>query len=183
MEITGYYRYALVQLQDYDLWLWLFGQGSFYVLQEKLTYYRRFNEEKGNLSYMDNAREIRAWHENQWMAYTCVRNMPGELFRAAFRGEMKNPKACSGKEIQCEKAFLLWDIQNCFAVEWFIELLEDAECRDILERKYQFTLQDFYKRNMEPMFFDISMLGLIRQQQSVIEDYKRQLQRRVNDDK
>ena len=45
LEQVGYYRYGLVQLQDYELWLRILCDSSIYILQEKLTWYRRFTEQ------------------------------------------------------------------------------------------------------------------------------------------
>lgn len=50
LDKTGYYRYGLVQLQDFDLWLRILNYTSVYVLQEKLTWYRQFSRKGMNLS-------------------------------------------------------------------------------------------------------------------------------------
>lgn len=171
---TGYYRFALVQLQDFDLWLRLLLQGNVYVLQEKLTRYRRFRNANKNLSYMDNDTETRAWHENHWIIYRIITDMEAELFANVFQSELKNPQAVTVEEIRCEKAFFLWEQQNCFAELLFIELLESEEIRDMLENKYQFTLNDFYKMNTQAMHFDASLLLMVKQQQQLIEEYRKE---------
>ena len=60
---------------------------------------------------------------------------------------------------------------NCFAEKWFIELLEDMECQKILEEKYNFKLTDFYEMNTEPMLFDQTIVGIVKQQQLIIRNY------------
>lgn len=175
LKKTGYYRYALVQLQDYDLWIRLLGEGAVYVLQEKLTLYRRFNEQGKNLSTISMETQNRDLHEMQWIQDSYIRKLSTEKFIQVFSQDMRNPQARSEKEILCEKAFLLWKLQNCFAEKWFVELLEDEECRTILEEKYQFELKDFYKMNTQPMYFDNALLETVSRQEYLIERYQRML--------
>lgn len=173
LERTGYYRYALVQLQDYELWLRLLTEGPVYVLQEKLTYYRRFNEAGRNLSAISMETQNRDRHEIQWIQDTYIEKLSTEKFIQVFHQDMKNPDARSEKEILCEKAFLLWKLRNCFAEKRFIELFEDEEFRTILEEKYQFELKDFYKMNTQPMYFDNALVETVRYQERLIESYQK----------
>lgn len=154
LKRTGIYRYALVQLQDYDLWLRILRETEVYTIQEKLTYYRRFTQAGKNVSDMNEKAKARDYHEKQWIQETYVKNLSSEEFTQIFNDDMKNKNVCDEKEILCEKAFFLWNMGNCFAEKWFIELLEDMECQKILEEKYNFKLTDFYEMNTEPMLFD-----------------------------
>lgn len=172
LQKTGYYRYALVQLQDYDLWVRMFGETEVYLLQERVTYYRKFTEKGKNLSEVSAETLARDSHERQWIHDAYMRKLSSERFIEIFREDMKNPDASSEKEILCEKAFFLWNRGNCFAERWFIELLEDAECRDIFEKKYQFELKDFYKMNMKSLFFDETIVETARRQQQIIKEYQ-----------
>ena len=168
LERTGYYRYALVQLQDYDLWLRILLETDVYILQERLTRYRRTTEEGKQISEINEETCARDSHEKQWICDTYVRNISPEKFIRIFKGDMKRPEACGEKELLCEKAFFLWERGNCFAEKWFIELLEDAECREILEEKYRFELKDFYRMNVKPMFFDESSLKILKQYKELL---------------
>lgn len=172
LKRTGYYRYALVQLQDYDLWIRVFGEGEVYLLQERVTYYRKLTEKGKNVSEVNMETFARDSHERQWIHDAYMRNLPPERFIEIFSEDMKNAAARNEKEILCEKAFFLWSKGNCFAERWFIELLEDEECREILERKYQFGLTDFYKMNMQPMLFDETLVTLLKRQQQIIKVYQ-----------
>lgn len=166
---TGFYRYALCQMQDYDLWMRLLLKGNVYVVQEKLTFYRRFLNEKANLSNMTLERETRAWHEDQWILYHYIQAMPNGMFRSVFRKELRKPELITSKAVLCEKAFVLWGVGNCFAEKEFIELLEDAEVRELLENEYRFTLQDFYEMNTQPMYFDAFLSVMVQNQKEIIE--------------
>ena len=154
LEKCGYYRYGLVQLQDYDLWMRLMMRGLLYVLPQKLTLYRRFRD-NSNLSASDLYTDNRTRHEGQWIRYHILETMSANDFKKIMAGILQNPDANTEKEIRIEKAFLLWSLNNCFAEKMFIELLEDDEIREIMEKKYHFGLNDFYKMNIEPINFDL----------------------------
>ena len=154
LEKCGYYRYGLVQLQDYDLWMRLMMRGLLYVLPQKLTLYRRFRD-NSNLSASDLYTDNRTRHEGQWIRYHILETMSANDFKKIMAGILQNPDANTEKEIRIEKAFLLWSLNNCFAEKMFIELLEDDEIREIMEKKYHFGLNDFYKMNKEPINFDL----------------------------
>lgn len=163
LEKTGYYCYGLVQLQDYDLWLRVLAESPVYFLQEKLTYYRRFNvnSKKQNLSASSPGNQNRDWHEICWVQYNYLEKIEAQKYRVLFQKYLKNPNAQDKKEILCEKAFMLWNLKNCFTVKMFIELLEDAEIREILSTKYQFDLNVFYNMNKEPVMFDPGYKNII----------------------
>lgn len=144
---TGYFRYGLLQLQDYDLWLRLLLEGPVYVLQENLTLYRRFDKAGRNLSEINPKTTVRNINEVQWIVYDIIDRLSDEDFSEIFKEEFGGSKVKSKKEILCEKAILLWAAGNFFYEKYFIELLEDEECRSILEEKYHITLQDFYELN------------------------------------
>lgn len=168
LERTGYYRYALVQLQDYDLWLRILSETNVYILQEKLTYYRRMAGQGKQISEINEKTAARDSHERQWIFDTYIRNSSAEQFVRIFQKDMKRPEARGEKELLCEKAFFLWERGNCFAEKWFIELLEDGECREILEKEYQFELKDFYRMNEKPMFFDETSLNALKEYKELL---------------
>ena len=58
-------------------------------------------------------------------------------------------EASSHEAVLCEKAFLLWNLGGSRAESYFINLLENAKCRDVLEKEYHFTPNDFYVMNKE----------------------------------
>ena len=173
---SGYYRYALVQLQDYDLWLRLLKTGEVHIFQEKLTRYRRFFEKGKNVSE-DNARtRIRDAHERQWIHYSYVNDMSAQEFLTIFNGKLKNPTAAQEKEVLCEKALWLWEGGNCFAEDMFARLLEDEECRNILEEEYGVGLKDFYEMNTRPMLFDDSAMDVIKNKNTKLTEYEKRIE-------
>ncbi len=173
LEKTGGYRYGLVQLQDFDLWLRLLREGAVYILQEKLVLYRRFVKSERNLSSNSLQTQNRDSHEGQWIQDTFLNELSAEEFVQIFKKDLKNQRACDEKEILCEKIFLLREMRNAYFSKRCIDLLEDEECRDILEEKYHFKLTDFYKMNAEPIVFDNTLLDKIREQERLIESYQK----------
>lgn len=151
LEETGYYRYGLVQLQDFDFWLRILNYTSVYVLQEKLTWYRQFGRKGANLSDLtgDKGKENRLYHECWWIISNAVEQMSDEKFLEVFSEELHWKEALSHEAVVCEKAFLLWRLGGSLAAPYFIDMLEKKECREILEQKYQFTLNDFYALNRQ----------------------------------
>lgn len=169
----GYYRYGLVQLQDYDLWLRILCESAVYILKEKLTYYRRFSEQGKNLSSVSMQTMNRDRHEIQWIQSDCMKRIPLKKFGKIFEKELRNESAKSEKELMCERAFYIWNSGNCFAEEYFMDILEDEECREILEEKYNFKLNDFYKLNTQARFFDTEALQYIKTLEQTLEHYKK----------
>ena len=151
LDKTGYYRYGLVQLQDFDLWLRILNYTSVYVLQEKLTWYRQFSRKGMNLSDLtgDKGKENRLQHECWWIISNAIEQMSDSKFLEVFSEELRWKEAMSHEAVLCEKAFLLWNVGGSLAAPYFIDMLENAECREILEQKYQFTLNDFYALNRQ----------------------------------
>lgn len=151
LDRAGQYRYALIQLQDYDLWMRLLLFGSVFILQEKLTYYRRFNDSNGSkqLSHISEHTKRRSVREKQCIDAAWLDSLSMKQFVGIFRNDMRNPAVCTEKEVLCEKAFLLEKCGNFLGIQKFIDILEDEECRKILFEKYNFKLQDFYEMNAQ----------------------------------
>ena len=67
---------------------------------------------------------------------------------------MINADANGEKEILCEKALFLWRKGFYSGHYDLAELLEDEECRRILEENYQIDLIQFYKLNAQSVQFE-----------------------------
>lgn len=78
-----------------------------------------------------------------------VEKMTDEKFLQTFADELRWKEASSHEAVLCEKAFLLWNLGGSRAESYFINLLENAKCRDVLEKEYHFTPNDFYVMNKE----------------------------------
>lgn len=155
LDKAGYYRYALLLLQDYDLWLRVILEGEVYIYPEVLAYYRKFSDGT-NLSAYSTEKKIRIAHEEQYVLNSYINNMPSDRFIKIFSKYMRDPETHDEKEILCEKLMILWDRDIYLARYGFAKILEDKECRQILEEKYQMDLNCFYRLNAVVGHFEIS---------------------------
>lgn len=80
--------------------------------------------------------------------------MAKEQFIDVFSGDMLDVNAYGEKEILCEKALLLWRKGFYSGHYDLAELLEDEECREILENNYHIDLAQFYRLNAQPVHFE-----------------------------
>ena len=119
---------------------------------------------------------IRDAHERQWIHYSYVNDMSAQEFLTIFNGKLKNPTAAQEKEVLCEKALWLWEGGNCFAEDMFARLLEDEECRNILEEEYGVGLKDFYEMNTRPMLFDDSAMDVIKNKNTKLTEYEKRIE-------
>lgn len=172
LDKSGYYRLALLQLQDYELWLRIFQNGKVYIINNKAVNYRRFTETGQNISATSPENRNRDAHELQWIFDTHVWNMDNKKFIKVFAKDLKDRTVKNDKEILCEKAILIWESHNCYAAVHFIELFEDEECRKILEIKYNLRLADFYKMNAKPRLYDSELLYTIRELENELKKYR-----------
>lgn len=150
------YQEALIQLQDYALWLDILTKKNIYIIQEKLTFYRLFVGEEKNLSTMNKQKFNALVHETLYIKDRYLWNLPDEKFVYLFGPHMLLNKKLSHNEILCEKAFILKSINNCLCVERFMDMLHNDEIVDILEKEYGFSVSDFYEFNRQGMIFDYS---------------------------
>lgn len=58
----------------------------------------------------------------------------------------------------------------------FARLLEDEECRNILEEEYGVGLKDFYEMNTRPMLFDDSAMDVIKNKNTKLTEYEKRIE-------
>lgn len=163
IKTKALYRNALLQLQDYALWLGILTDSPLYLIQERLTLYRQFLKKGGNLSRMDEKKNTRLIHENSLIQKELLENMPDEKLRRFFGKHFVYPQAATPQELNCERAFLLKNIGNCHCIDQFMEMMESDEIREILKQNYHFGYQDFYELSAQVMPYDNSYAVLSSQ--------------------
>lgn len=147
------YDYSFVQLQDYALWLELLKDNDIYIIQEILTHYRHFSGDK-NLSSLSHGKNNRLQHEMGYIDSRFVRTIPDKAFKKVFRKYFTYKDSYSKDELDCERAILLMKLKNPYCIESLTDLLEQDYTRDLLEKKYNFRVTDFYKFSTESLCFD-----------------------------
>ena len=151
---NSFYRETFLQLQDFELWLYILQKSKVYIYPERLLQYRRFLNSDRNLSSMSEEPLVRASHENDYIIYHFIRDMEGEKFFELFGEELGVPKEDSENFLKCARAFILYRYHNPYCLEYFTELMGDSGLRECMEEKYGFTLKEYYKMMGETFWFD-----------------------------
>lgn len=163
------YKYSLVQLQDYDLWLSMVAKGDVYIIQDRLLKYRMFIGQEQNLSSVTKEKNNRLWHENGYLKKKFIQDLPDDIFVELFKNRLINKNACRHSEILCEKAFVLKTIKCCRCYDMFMELIDKDETREILEKQYDFDLKAFYEFSLTSMNFDSELMYRVLELSKQIE--------------
>jgi len=179
IDEIGAYDYSLVQLQDYDLWLRILMKSDIYILEDKLTLYRRFVHSDANLSADSNEKNRRVINETNYVIDRIIEKIDDDLFLKAFRNELLNSSIEDKVDVKCEKLLLRVRLGNGMASYRLMEAINDKECRERLGSKYGVSLQDFYRNNTNLIFMSNEIYAIIndqnekiRSQMQLIEEMK-----------
>ncbi len=147
-ELSGY-DYDYRQLQDFDLWVRFLQKYQLYIVPERLTIYRRH---ENNLSDPQNKGVIGtniAELENIWFEF--MRYVPDELFMQSFYPEVKIEKGSElyHTEISCRKFMLLVNTKTEYGKQlairyWFTHRHDEAFLK-VLKERFGFTRQDMFR--------------------------------------
>jgi hypothetical protein len=140
------YDPLLYQFQDFDLWVRLLKRYDISFQQEPLVHYRiRANQQ--NLSSPRVEHQIRMNNEYLFLIRRFFDDVPLELFREAFAGELLRPDCSSADEAVCEQAFLLLrgphPMQGIVGLEQLYKLVQTPRTAAVLRDRYEFTHLDF----------------------------------------
>ncbi|MEG0640644.1 MAG: glycosyltransferase family 2 protein [Clostridia bacterium] len=144
------YQLALVQIQDYEMWLRIAKRFSLHVLTTPLMAYRASQD---SVSARNQAVDRRSDYELGWMIAQYVREMPSADFAKVFG--LKNVGASTPLDYACEKAFALLNktlrapFYRMQALNQFAQLLQTDEGAKCLREKYSFRPVDFYRLSGE----------------------------------
>ncbi len=145
------YRYDTVQLQDYDLWLRILNNGGIYILQEKITLYRYFEDGHTNLSNLGEESEmspqrLKTMEEAKRIKAQYLMEIPNAEFIKTFSVDFKCKDSQSDLELLCEKAFFLLELGNRRFYDVMSLIMRTEEGVKLLDEKYGFSTIDFYKQ-------------------------------------
>lgn len=98
-EQIGEYQQIFRQLHDFDYWIRVLRQWDVYVLQEKLTQYRRVKTNNKSISAELDENTIRLYNEYAMIFSEMFRWMPENLLREGFKDFFDRPL-----EMQTERA-------------------------------------------------------------------------------
>ncbi|MBS5134443.1 MAG: glycosyltransferase [Oscillospiraceae bacterium] len=167
-EQLSYYRLALRQLPDFEMWTRMIRLGEFYIFQEPLAAHRRFIKSGENTSAPKRENSMRDVMESYYVLSEYLEDMEDELFCKAFRKYFRKQSASSHEELICERYFLLEsgkyymaDITKQAAIMYFIRNYTMPVAK-VLRNSYGYTLNDFYKVSCQ-----VDLLGLMSQREKM----------------
>lgn len=144
------YDPALVQLQDYELWLRIAGGWQLHVLPTPLMAYRAWDD---SVSARSGKVDRRSDYELGLMLSRYVDAMPDGQLRRVFA--LRHPDAAGDVDVACERAFVLLEqthrapFYRSRALDRFAALLQTPEGAACLREKYGFRPVDFYRLSGE----------------------------------
>ncbi len=141
------YDPALLQLQDFDLWVRLVKDHDVRVLPDKLVSYR-IRSGGGNLSAPGPDAVIRSANEQYVVLRHFFEDVPAELFREAFADALTHPNFAGDIEYRIEQAFLyarsVLPMSRAIGVERLHELLSRESTAKVLRERYAFTPVNYF---------------------------------------
>ena len=152
MDLKGY-DFSLLQLQDYDLWLRILLKTNLFVMNEVLVDYRQILDTKTNISTINETNIRRSEFEYIYVREKIIASMEDDLFSHLFKGYFNDKKSSTNKELLCEKTLLLRKMGNPYWLKMYSENINDDQYRILLNEKYNYSLQDFYKDSAQKIFY------------------------------
>ena len=146
----GVYKLQYRQLHDFDMWLRVLLYYPVWIIQDKLVNYR---VESGNNNMSRNQREnnIRLFNEAKYIFSDMFNNISDTDFINGFNELFSDKNASDSISLKCEKFFVLlnnyiWGYDcKSLSVDYLFDNISDPDFCECLEKKYKFTLNDFYK--------------------------------------
>ena len=145
----GGYRNALVQIQDFDLWIRIVKQHDIHILTEPLMNYRHCLQ-GGNVSAVNFTTQRRTIYEMYRVMGKYFDDLSDEEFIRCFGTKFKLKDAHSHEELLCERALFLLDPIFCghatklYGMEKLADLLDREDTRKLLRERYGITQMNFY---------------------------------------
>lgn len=146
----GGYRNALVQIQDFDLWIRIVKQHDIHILTEPLMNYRHCLQ-GGNVSAVNFTTQRRTIYEMYRVMGKYFDDLSDEEFIRCFGTKFKLKDAHSHEELLCERALFLLDPIFCghatklYGMEKLADLLDREDTRKLLRERYGITQMNFYQ--------------------------------------
>lgn len=156
----GFYDNRLRQLPDFQMWLKLVKRYDFHILDDCLVNFRILNREL-NTSSPTETNLVRHYNELYLITKEFFKDIPKELFRAAFLDLLVNRDFQSDIEYEIEQALLLLrpherfgKIYNLIGYEKLFALLQDSRAKEIIAGDYKISDLDFQKYSSAVRAFD-----------------------------
>lgn len=146
---------SLIQLQDFELWVYLIKKGSFVVLPEKLVFYR-VRTDGHNLS-LDKSNRARVLFELHLAYENFFDDVDIEFFRSAFADHLRN-RNFAPDAFDFEKAFLYMKMSEpsikALGIEMLYSILSTESGREIGLSHYGLKIADIWNFSKIPVYAD-----------------------------
>jgi glycosyltransferase involved in cell wall biosynthesis len=150
---------SLIQLQDFELWVYLIKKSNLVILPEKLVYYR-VRMDGHNLS-LDKSNRARVLFELHLAYRKFFEDVDIAFFKSAFSEHLKN-KDFAPDAFEFEKAFLYLKMSEpsikALGIEMLYSLLSAEKARAIAARNYNLKIADLWNISKAPIYADSQSL-------------------------
>lgn len=154
IDVIGKFDIRLWQAHDFDWWIKICLKWDIYIIQKSLVYYRR-DRNQNSISAVSQESEIRVRHEFEDVFLRMMLNIEKKDFIIAFE-DIINQKDLTDVEFICERFLVLrnWKIWPTYnsrqvAINFIDRYIQDNLVRECLEKKYSYTLKDYYIENTQ----------------------------------
>ncbi|MBE5062939.1 polysaccharide pyruvyl transferase family protein [Lachnospiraceae bacterium DSM 108991] len=184
LDQVGKYNLALVQGQDYELWMRIALKYNLYVLSEELVRYRWMPNDEKSISTSTELNDTRFYNEYLMSVYRFFQNISDEDFVKYFKELFIMQEAKSPMELLCEKAFLCLKFDHTkrlypIGIEMLERIFAKDEGANLLKEKYNFTPKDFYRINSQHLFYDNFIRKESEEYEKKIENLKQEINRSI----
>ena len=153
LEEVGNYNIALVQLQDFELWLRIAKRYPIYVIQEQLVKYRWDPLNSNSISTRSETIDYRSGVEFTYVLSHCLDDIDDKEFSKIFSLDFTNKKAATAEEIAVERALSMFKAtKSCrnkytrdkgFAL--LVDILNNPKALSVLKQEYGLTQMEVYE--------------------------------------
>lgn len=148
IDEVGLYSKAYRQLHDYEYWIRILNKYNIQIINKRLMGYRRVREQ--NTSVSSSTSDVRMFNELFYINSRMIKEMKDKIFIEGFSDLFRSKDSSTKLELLCEKYFLLLNMSyDCHNRNYAYSLILDSnnteEIFDLLETKYKYTLNDFYR--------------------------------------
>lgn len=158
----GKYKNIYRQLPDFEMWIRLIKKYNIYILEENLTHFRIVTSGNKNSSFLSDDNKNLMIYE-MFMIKSQFFDCDVNFFYEAFSEQIVNKKCINDNNmLEFEKNIILYNCiyyKQCgrfIAYNNISNLLNKKGLLDLLEREYNFTLNDFYELGKKTVAFELS---------------------------
>ena len=161
---VGDFDLAYRMLHDFDYWVRVAKRRNILVVPERLIAMRHFTQQGRNSSEATEENDTRTFNEYVDIRSHFFEGMSDEVFVDAFSEDFVCPDSSTKDELACERALLLcrppvgWISKvNPAGLRALRELLNRPDARELLERRYGFTVHSFYELTGSHYYNDVPL--------------------------